>query len=74
MYAAEAFARCFHRCLAQEHARRTGSAKAQQVLAKWDDMLPRFWQLVPPAEKNTPLANPNIAPIEAPGAKVAVSA
>lgn len=39
--------------LIQAHVDRTGSAKAKAVLAQWDAMLPKFWQLVPPAEKNT---------------------
>ncbi len=33
---------------------RTGSVKAKAVLADWDNTLPKFWQLVPPAEKSTP--------------------
>uniref|UniRef100_A0A7R9Z740 glutamate synthase (ferredoxin) n=1 Tax=Chlamydomonas euryale TaxID=1486919 RepID=A0A7R9Z740_9CHLO len=47
--------------LIEAHATRTGSAKAKAVLADWDAMLPKFWQLVPPAEKNTPEVNPDIA-------------
>lgn len=45
------------RGLVEAHAEKTGSAKARQVLAAWDDFLPKFWQLVPPAEKNTPEVN-----------------
>ena len=44
------------------HADRTGSPKAHQILANWDDYLPRFWQAVPPSEANSPEAS---APAEA---------
>jgi glutamate synthase (ferredoxin) len=61
----------------QEHVARTGSAKGKSLLANWDASLPKFWQLVPPAEKNTPQVNPAVpeaaAPVDA-AAKVAVSA
>lgn len=40
------------------HADRTGSQKAKTILANWADYLPRFWQVVPPSEKETPEANP----------------
>lgn len=39
---------------AQTHVDRTGSVKGKAVLENWEEMLPKFWQLVPPAEKNTP--------------------
>jgi len=45
------------RGLIEEHRRRTGSAKAAEILADWDAALGRFWQLVPPSEENTPMAN-----------------
>lgn len=32
----------------ENHVELTGSPKAKQVLAKWEESLPRFWQLVPP--------------------------
>ncbi len=48
--------------LAQAHVERTGSAKGKAVLANWEAALPKFWQLVPPAEKNTPEVNPDVAP------------
>ena len=34
--------------LIEKHVELTGSAKGEQVLAKWEEYLPRFWQLVPP--------------------------
>lgn len=37
---------------------RTGSPKAKAVLANWSESLPKFWQVVPPSEKDTPEANP----------------
>lgn len=57
--------------LLQAHAEKTGSAKAKAILASWDKSLGHFWQIVPPAEKNTPEVNPAV---EANAAKVAVSA
>jgi len=39
------------------HANRTDSPKAHQILANWDDYLPRFWQAVPPSEANSPEAS-----------------
>lgn len=36
--------------LVERHVALTGSAKGEEVLAKWSDYLPRFWQLVPPGE------------------------
>jgi glutamate synthase (ferredoxin) len=44
--------------LLEEHVERTGSAKATALLADWDSSLPKFWQLVPPSEKETPEASP----------------
>jgi len=41
-------------CYAQVHVNRTGSPKGKAVLANWEETIPKFWQLVPPAEKNTP--------------------
>ncbi|WOB45118.1 glutamate synthase large subunit [Thermoleptolyngbya oregonensis NK1-22] len=38
------------------HADRTGSAKAQHILANWATYLPQFWQAVPPSEANSPEA------------------
>jgi len=61
--------------LISAHAEKTGSAKAKQILASWDSYLPKFWQLVPPAEKNTPEVNPDVQPSQAaPQPKVAVKA
>jgi glutamate synthase (ferredoxin) len=44
--------------LIQAHAERTGSPKAKMVLANWSEYLPKFWQVVPPSEADTPEANP----------------
>jgi glutamate synthase (ferredoxin) len=41
------------------HADRTGSPKAKAILAHWSDYLPKFWQVVPPSEQDTPEANPD---------------
>nr|YP_009293681.1 ferredoxin-dependent glutamate synthase [Rhodymenia pseudopalmata]AOM64363.1 ferredoxin-dependent glutamate synthase [Rhodymenia pseudopalmata] len=37
---------------------KTKSVKAKQVLDNWSVFLPLFWQIVPPSEQNTPVANP----------------
>ncbi len=39
--------------LIQSHADRTGSPKAQNILADWNNYLAKFWQVVPPSEKDT---------------------
>lgn len=43
--------------LVQLHYKNTGSAKADLIIQKWHDFLPMFWQLVPPSEINTSVAN-----------------
>ena len=40
--------------LIRNHAAKTGSQKAQTVLANWSEYLPKFWQLVPPSEADAP--------------------
>jgi glutamate synthase (ferredoxin) len=40
--------------LIQAHCERTGSAKAQEILANWSTCLPKFWQVVPPSEAERP--------------------
>ncbi|WP_346291056.1 glutamate synthase large subunit [Sphaerothrix gracilis] len=45
----------------EAHAERTGSQKAAQILANWSDYLPKFWQVVPPSEAETPEANPELS-------------
>ncbi len=45
--------------LIKAHAERTGSPKAKTILENWDEYLPKFWQLVPPSEADSPEANPN---------------
>jgi glutamate synthase (ferredoxin) len=44
--------------LIQTHAERTGSLKAKKILQNWQEFLPKFWQLVPPSEADSPEANP----------------
>ena len=39
---------------------RTGSHKGKQILSNWDEYLPKFWQVVPPSEANSPEANPEV--------------
>ena len=46
------------RDLLQAHVDKTGSPRAQGMLADWQTSLQRFWQLVPPSEANTPQASP----------------
>ena len=43
--------------LIRTHAERTGSPKAKAILANWDEFLPKFWQVVPPSEADTPEVN-----------------
>ncbi|MCC5657699.1 glutamate synthase subunit alpha [Nostoc sp. XA010] len=44
--------------LIKTHAERTGSPKAKKILQNWQEFLPKFWQLVPPSEVDSPEANP----------------
>ncbi|MBN3908725.1 MAG: glutamate synthase large subunit [Nostoc sp. NMS1] len=44
--------------LIQTHAERTGSPKAEKILQNWQEFLPKFWQLVPPSEADSPEADP----------------
>ena len=46
--------------LIEAHAERTGSPKAKAILSDWAAYLPKFWQVVPPSEKDTPEANPDV--------------
>ena len=43
--------------LIEEHVEKTGSPKGQAILDSWAESLPKFWQLVPPSEANTPEAS-----------------
>ncbi|MBD2579185.1 glutamate synthase-related protein [Oscillatoria sp. FACHB-1406] len=36
------------------HHQHTGSAKAKAILDNWETMLPKFWQVVPPSEAESP--------------------
>jgi glutamate synthase (ferredoxin) len=36
------------------HGAKTGSQKAQEISSRWAEYLPKFWQLVPPSEAETP--------------------
>ncbi|TVP59151.1 MAG: glutamate synthase subunit alpha [Nodularia sp. (in: Bacteria)] len=44
--------------LIKTHCDRTGSPKAKMILQNWQEYLPKFWQLVPPSEADSPEANP----------------
>ncbi|AFZ57943.1 glutamate synthase subunit alpha [Anabaena cylindrica FACHB-243] len=44
--------------LIKAHSDRTNSPKAQLILQNWEEFLPKFWQLVPPSESDSPEANP----------------
>ncbi len=39
--------------LIEAHLDRTGSEKAQRILADWQTYLPKFWQVVPPSEADS---------------------
>jgi glutamate synthase (ferredoxin) len=43
------------------HGSHTGSPKARLILANWADYLGKFWQAVPPSEKDSPEANGDIS-------------
>jgi glutamate synthase (ferredoxin) len=43
--------------LLEAHVAHTSSPKAQEILANWSTYLPKFWQVVPPSEKDSPEAN-----------------
>ncbi len=43
--------------LIKAHCDRTGSPKAEKILQNWQEYLPKFWQLVPPSEADSPEAN-----------------
>jgi glutamate synthase (ferredoxin) len=42
--------------LIKAHADKTGSPKALEIIANWPEYLPKFWQLVPPSEADSPEA------------------
>lgn len=44
--------------LIKTHCDRTGSPKAKLIIQNWEEYLPKFWQLVPPSEADSPEANP----------------
>ncbi|MEG4274569.1 MULTISPECIES: glutamate synthase-related protein [unclassified Microcoleus] len=44
---------------------RTGSKKAENILANWSEYLPKFWQVVPPSEANSPEASEQKIAVEA---------
>ncbi|MBW4630705.1 MAG: glutamate synthase large subunit [Iphinoe sp. HA4291-MV1] len=46
--------------LIRAHAERTGSQKAKMILENWQEFLPKFWQVVPPSEADSPQANPQV--------------
>ena len=46
--------------LIEAHAEKTGSPKAKAILADWSNSLLKFWQVVPPSEKDIPEAKAEI--------------
>jgi len=40
--------------LIEAHVEKTGSTKGKQILADWSNYLPKFWQVVPPSEAESP--------------------
>ncbi len=51
--------------LIQLYYQHTGSLKASRILKQWNNFLPMFWQLVPPSEMNTDIANNAFSSFEA---------
>jgi glutamate synthase (ferredoxin) len=43
------------------HAEHSGSEKAKMILDNWSEYLPKFWQVVPPSEADSPEANADAA-------------
>ncbi len=43
------------------HVAKTGSSKGQEILDNWDSYLGKFWQVVPPSEADSAVANPDVA-------------
>ena len=41
----------------KQHAERTGSPRAALILERWDEYLPKFWQVIPPSEDNSELTH-----------------
>lgn len=48
------------RSLIEVHVEKTGSSKGRAVLDSWETSFDKFWQLVPPSEKNAPECNPEL--------------
>ncbi|MBD2567727.1 glutamate synthase large subunit [Anabaena lutea] len=44
--------------LIKTHSDRTDSPKAKLIIQNWEEYLPKFWQLVPPSEADSPETNP----------------
>jgi glutamate synthase (ferredoxin) len=53
------------KALIEAHVAKTGSPKGAFVLVNWNEYLPKFWQLVPPSEANTPEASDEVVSAEA---------
>ena len=56
--------------LVSDHVEKTGSAVGASILGDWAAALPKFWQLVPPSEANTPEASPEVGGASAVPAEV----
>ena len=41
--------------MVERHLAVTGSKKAERLLNDWDNSVNKFWQLVPPSEKENPV-------------------
>ncbi|HIK38332.1 MAG: glutamate synthase large subunit [Geminocystis sp.] len=44
--------------LIANHVQKTGSRKGKLILDNWDEYLPRFWQVYPPSEADSPEVKP----------------
>ncbi len=47
--------------LIQSSYEHTGSSRAKEILDHWSSYLPKFWQVVPPSEQNSPEATDAVA-------------
>jgi glutamate synthase (ferredoxin) len=46
--------------LIQSSYENTGSSRAKEILDNWSSYLPKFWQVVPPSEQNSPEATDEV--------------
>jgi len=43
------------KAIVERHFEKTGSERAEYILENWDEELPKFWQVYPPSESESPI-------------------